>query len=173
MQFIKEKRVEGKLNQEIYAELSNQYFDKKSIALLIKGTPTLENLKKYKAYNFILIGLLGITALLKALTVFNMVMGEGPVWELLLIFIVPVLNFYFIYEIARFNPTVYRSCGALTILGFVQSIGKFDSNADAFISFALCAAIAGLSYFLYYNLFPNYQPKSLEKDSEGEYILAE
>jgi hypothetical protein len=56
--FIVDSRDNGKSDQDIYNELSQQYLDKKSVALLITGTVTTENKNKYKLYNNILLGLL-------------------------------------------------------------------------------------------------------------------
>jgi hypothetical protein len=171
--FIVDNRGKGKTDQEIYNEMSEQYYDKKSVALLIIGTVATENKKKYKFYNNILLGLLGLVILLRILLVFSLTIQTGQLWTLLLVFIVPLFAAYFAYEIARYNAPVYRFCGFMTILGFMQTIGKSEvGGTDILINLVFAGAIAGLSFYLDSKMFPDYSPKNLKKDSNGEYILS-
>ncbi|MEI8201642.1 MAG: hypothetical protein WCH34_01430 [Bacteroidota bacterium] len=169
--FIFENRNEGKSDQEIYNELTQLYYDKKSLALLITGTPTAEDKAEYSLYNNILLSFLAATILLKVFFVFNLSIQEGQAWALFLIFIVPLLNVYFIYEIARYNAPAYRFCGILTLLSFSQSFKNSQDAFDIIISIVLCGAISGLSFYLDNKLFPKYKPNKLEKDSNGDYLF--
>src|SRR5690606_34496427 len=125
---ILEGREHGKTDQEIYNELSLKYYDKKSLALLITGTATTENKQKYRVYNNILLGLLGLAILLRLLLVFSLTIQTGKGWTLLLVFIVPLFAAYFAYEIARYKGPIYRFCGMMTIIGFLQTIGKTEGS---------------------------------------------
>ncbi|MBL7788324.1 MAG: hypothetical protein JNL75_00660 [Chitinophagales bacterium] len=98
-QFIVSNRDNGKTDQEIYHELTEQYFDKKSVALLINETITKENKNKYRVYNNILIGILILLALYKLLVVFYLTKESGELWVLLFALFIPLLSFYVIYEI--------------------------------------------------------------------------
>ena len=118
-----------------------------------------------------MLGLIGLTILFKLLAVFSLSLSEGQLWALLFIFIVPILNIYFFYEIARYNAPIYRFCGLLTIASFLQTLGKTENGVDILISLALCAGIAGLSFYLDSKMFPDYSPKNLKKDNKGEYII--
>lgn len=169
--FIVDNRDNGKTDQDIYNELSQQYYDKKSIALLITGTVTTENKKKYKRYNNILLGLLGLAVMFKLLAVFSLTIQTSQLWVLLLVLIVPFWTCYFIYEVSRYNAPIYRFCGLLTIVGFFQSIGNSESSEDILINLFFTVAVVGLSLYLDSKMFPNYSPKNLKKDSNGEYIL--
>ena len=166
---IIENRENGKTDQEIYNELSQQYYDKKAVALLITGTVTSENKKKYKIYNNILLGLLGLSILFKLLTVFSLTIQSGQLWTLLLVLIVPLFAGFFMYEIARYNAAIYRFCGMLTIVGFLQTIGKAENGTDILINIIFAIAVAGLSFYLDSKMFPDYSPKNLQMDSNGEY----
>ena len=170
--FIVDSRDNGKTDQEIYNKLSQQYYDKKSVALLITGTVTTENKNKYKVYNNILLGLLGLAILLRILLVFSLTIQTGQLWTLLLVFIVPLFAVYFAYEIARYNAPIYRFCGIMTIAGFMQTIGKSEGGSDILINLVFAGAIAGLSFYLDSKMFPDFSPKNLKKDSNGEYILS-
>jgi len=169
--FIVESRENGKTNQEIYNELSQQYFDRKSVALMITGTVTTENKNRYKVYNNILLGLLAVSIIFKLLIVFNLTIQTGEPWMYLLILIVPLFSGYFMYEIARYNGPIYRMCGLLTIAGFLQTIGKSDNSTDVLISIVFAGSVAGLSFYLDSKMFPDYSPKNLVKDTDGEYVL--
>ncbi|MES2381805.1 MAG: hypothetical protein V4538_12235 [Bacteroidota bacterium] len=171
-QFIIESRDSNKTDQEIYNELVQQYYDSKAIALLITGTVTKENKEKYKLYNNILLGLLGLSIVLRILLVFNLTIQTGQAWTLLLVFIVPFFAAYFAYEVARYNAPIYRFCGIMTIVGFAQSMSKSDGGPDMMINLVLASTIAGLSFYLDNKMFPNYTPQKLKKDSNGEYILS-
>jgi hypothetical protein len=169
--FIVDSRDNGKSEQEIYRELSQQYYDKKSVALLITGTVTTANRNKYKVYNNILLGLLGLAILLRILLVFTLTIQTGQLWVLLLVFI-PLLEAYFGYEIARYNAPVYRLCGIMTIVGFMQTIGRSEGGTEILINLVFAGAIAGLSFYLDSKMFPDYSPKKLKTDSNSEYILS-
>jgi len=170
--FIIDNRDNGKSDQDIYNELSQQYFDKKSVTLLITATVTTENKNKYIIYNNVLLGLLGLVILLRILLVFSLTIQTGQLWTLLLVFIVPLFAAYFAYEIARYNASIYRFCGIMTIVGFMQTIGKSEGGTDILINLVFAGAIAGLSFYLDSKMFPDYSPKNLKKDGNGEYILS-
>jgi hypothetical protein len=169
-QFIVDNRAAGKSDQEIYNELTQQYYDKKAIALLITSTVTDENKSKYKVHNRILLVLIGITIVFKVLTVVNISLSASQLWYLLLLFLLPILNIYFFYEIYRYTGAVYRFLGLLTIISFLQGISKMAS-LDIMINAFLCIGISGLAFYLDANMIPKYSPNSLKKDSNDEYIL--
>lgn len=97
--YIIVSRDNGKTDQEIYNELSEQYYDKKSVAILITETITSENKKKYNIYNNILIGLIGLAILFKLFMVFSLTIQSGELWILLFALFIPLLAGYFIYGI--------------------------------------------------------------------------
>lgn len=169
--FIIESRNNGKTDQEIYNELAQQYFDKKVIAMLILGTAKAENIDKYRYYNYTLVILLGISILLKFFTVINLTLYTGELWILLFTLLVPLMNIYFMYEIVKYNATVYRMCGIFAILGVVQTFNNSEFNIDLLIYIIFSSFVMILSFYLYNKLFPNYNPKELKKNGNGEYIL--
>jgi len=169
--FIVEQRANGKSDQEIYDELTQQYYDKKEVALFIAGTATEENKRKYKIYNNTLLIFLLAAILLRILSVFGMTLQTGQLWTLLFVFIVPVFAALFAHGVAMYQAPIYRFCGIMTILGFLKAMSSLESGIDIFINFIFTVAIAGLAFYLDSKLFPNYRPRSLKTDSNGEYIL--
>jgi len=171
-QFIIDNRSLGKTDQEIYNLLAEQYYDKKTIALLITSQVTTENRKKYKVLNTLLLVLISITILFKILAIVQLSLSAGQVWALIFIFLVPLLNIYFFYEVLRYNGTIYRILGLLTMASFLQSISKGGTVLDITIGAFLCILIVGLAFYLDNYMFPYYSPSHLKKDSNGEYILS-
>jgi hypothetical protein len=60
----------------------------------------------------------------------------------------------------------------MTIVGFMQTIVKSEGGTDILINLVFASAIAGLSFYLDSKMFPDFSPKNLKKDSNGEYILS-
>ena len=168
---IEEGRDNGKTDQEIYNELVPLFYDKRTLALIITGNPTKENIEKYKVYNNILLGILALSIVFKFLTVFNLAMSFGQPLLLLLIFVVPLFTAYFIYEIRRYSAFAYRACGLLAIAGFLQSIRNTSDAADVLINLVFAGSVCFLSFYLDKKLFPKYSPGKLQKDANGEFIL--
>lgn len=170
-EYIVDRRNSGVEDQAIYTELVQKYYDKKAIALLIKGTATTENIRAYKVYNNILVGVLGLSIVIKLFMVISLALSSGKLWALVLVLIVPVFSGYFMYEIARYNGPIYRFCGWMAIAGFLQTVRDMSGVEDVLINAAFTGAGAGLAFFLDNKLFPDYSPRKLKKDSAGEYVL--
>ena len=176
---IKEGRNNGKTDQEIYNELSQKFYDKKTIALLISGTATNEKKKKYKNYNNILLGLIGFFGLFKIFHAFNLIEETEDIWFFLLASIIILLFAgYFMYGIAKYEGATYRICGFFTILIFLQSsfwqhIWNLENVIEILINVFVSVAIIFLSFYLDKKIFPNYSYRKMKKDNNGEYILIE
>lgn len=171
-QFTIEARENGKTDQDIYNELSQEYYNKKGLTLMITGTATTENMNQYRIYNHILLGLLAIGVLFKVFFVFSLSIQTGEPTVLVLLFIVPIMNLWFMYEIARYNAFIYRFCAIIAIINAMRFMTETDDSMIVVINLALGAAIAGLAYYIDNKLFPKYSPYNLKQDSNGEYILS-
>ena len=170
--FIIDGRNTGKTDQEIYDELSQEFYDKKTIALLIRGTVTNEKKNKYKIYNNVLLGLIGIFVLSKALGIFRLVEATADVWIfLLLTTVIFLLAGYFMYAIAKYDGHIYRICGLLISLSLVQQVMAAENGFEIFVCVFLSTAIACLAFYLNKKMFPNYNYRKLKKDNTGEYIF--
>jgi hypothetical protein len=174
---IKDGRNNGKTDQEIYNELSQKFYDKKTIALLISGIATTEKKKKYKIYNNILLGLIGFFVLFKVFHAYNLIEETEDIWFILLASIVILLFAgYFMYGIAKYEAATYRICGIFTILIFLQSsfwqhIWNFENVVEILMNVFVAAAIVFFSFYLDKKIFPNYSYRKMKKDDNGEYIL--
>ena len=170
-QAVIDGRLNAKTDQEIYNELSQQYYDKQGLAVTITSIPTDADMAKYRIYNNALLGILVLSIVFKLITVFSLTLEAGQPLLLLLIFVVPLFTLYFIYLIKHYNAFAYRACGFLAIAGFLQSIEKADNSFDIIFNIIFAGAICFLSFYLDKNLFPKYSPGKLKKDGNGEYIL--
>lgn len=170
-QLIIEDWEKGQTNQEIYFTLSEQYYDKKAIALLITGTATENQKKKYKFLNSILLFLLGSTILLKVWMIVFLSLDVKNLWLLLSVFIVPILNILFFISVAKYEAQAYRFCAFFAVYGFLNTAMKSQDSTDILISFILCGLITYLGLFLDSKLFPNYKPFNLRKGTNGDYII--
>lgn len=167
--YIIENRNNGMTDQDIYTNLSQEYFDKKAVAILIKGTLTDEIKQKYKLYNNILLGLLGLSIFLKLIMVLNLAVETGELWTLILMLFVPIINIFLIFGVARYQIPIYRLCGFFSILSLMQTISHSANFWDTVFVLIFASLIAGIAFYLYSKLSPNYGPDSIEKDDTGEY----
>lgn len=170
-QFIIESRNNNISDQEIYNELVQRYFDKKGIAVLIKSIIKTEVKQKYKIYNQILIGLLWLTIILKILTVIPLTLQSGILYTIIMMLLAPLINLYFIYNIAKYNGPFYRFCAGLSIASFFQSMSYFENVFSIVINALLVIVIAGLCNYLGKKFYPLVNPKNYKKDSNGEYLF--
>lgn len=167
---IVEDKDRGKRDQDIYNALSPDFSNKKTLVLLITGTAASGERNRYKLYNNILIGLLGLVALLRLLGSFYL-LKEGELGDFGLSLIGLLLPALFIWGIAQYNAPFYRFCGFMVIVGSISAIARENSAAAILFDIVLIAAIAGLCFFLGNKMFPNYKPGKLKKDSNGNYLL--
>lgn len=170
-QSIHEGRALGKSDQELYEALTQTYFDKKAVALFITGTVTAELKDKYKLYNNILIGLLGLSVLFKFYVILSIGIQHGKSAALFLLLLFPLLSIYFMYELARYNASMYRVCGILALFGLNRIIKHLDNPTDIAINLVFTIAVVGLAFYLDHKMFPKYRPMSLKKNEQGEYEL--
>ena len=170
-EIIEESRKSGKTDQQIYYELTRLGYDKKQIALLITGTATDENRARFKTLNTTLLVLLGITVLFKLLSVLGLTVETGEPMAMLLVFIVPLLNIYFMYEVAHYRAPVYRLIVILSVVSVLSAIMRGGDIWDIIISVILGGAIAFLAFYLDKNMFPKFRPRKMPTDSNGEYVL--
>jgi hypothetical protein len=160
---IEEGRNRGKTDQDILNELSQIFYDKKTIALLISGTVTNNNKKQYKMYNNILIGLIGSFVLFNVFVDFCRIESFKDLWfsiPITLVFI--LLAGYCIFEIARYNAPVYRMCGIFTILYsfqwyYIKHYQISYNVVEIIIILFFIVAIVFFSFFLSKKMFPNYK----------------
>jgi|GEM_PF-656970 hypothetical protein len=175
--FILDSRLDNKTDQEIYNVLAPKYFDRRAIALLITGTVTQELKEKYKKLNLVLLILILITIISKILPIFGIAIESNALWPLLFVFIVPLINIYFLFSVLHFNAVEYKLIGMFAIVGLLQTLkssinqNEITNTTELIIVLIFAACITGLSFYLRRKLLPNYNPKTLNKDADGEYIL--
>lgn len=164
--FIVDSRDNGKTDQEIYNDLAQQYYDKKSLALLITGTATTAAMNKYKNYNMVLVVFLAISFAFR-LYLIILYGFSFQSFDFL-----PLMLLFFMFGIASYNAGVYKFCGLIAIIGFLYIVFDNSSTLSIIINLIFALVVGGLSFYLPGKLFPKFNPKNLKKDSNGEYILS-
>lgn len=173
-QSIVELRKTGMSNQDIYNELSQKYYGKEEIAILITKTVKDDIKSKYKIYNNILIGLLILAVIFNFIGLVFMLFVFDFNTMLMLIFIsifAILIKILLIIEISKYNADIYKICGWLSVFSLVYSLIKLDWNWISITNVLLMGVMAFLCFYLRIKMFPDYDPKNLRKDKDGNYIL--
>ena len=157
--------------QEILDALSEQYFDKNSIAALIASTIDPQTKAKYKGLNNLLLGLLALTILAKILVGIVLLSSVSPLL-IPMAFFLPVLTIWFALEVSKFKGYIYKILGLLAIGSIFMSINTIEaSGIYGIIDWVIVIAICVLSFYLGNKLFPNYGLLGPKKDSAGNILL--
>ncbi|MCZ4696466.1 hypothetical protein DWB61_17520 [Ancylomarina euxinus] len=168
---IKDKVNQGVSRIEILNELSEKYFDKKTLSMLIAATPDPTRIEKYKLLNNILLGLIFITIISKILLGF-FIFSQISTALIPLAFLFPILNFMFAFEVSKYKGYIYNILGVITVAGIFNVLGKINENIFfGVIDIMIGILIAGLAFYLGNKMFPNYGLIGPKKDSKGEIIL--
>lgn len=161
--FIAHHRKTGKTDQEIYEHLIELGEDEKSATQLISNTITTDKKEKYKLHNQILIILLGLLALFHVIRVISLFIQTQELKNLIYLFAFPVISAFFAHEVSRYNAIIYRVCGVVTLLIFLQLIPDLTGRILMPINLILSASVVGLSFYLHSRMFPGFKPKRRKK----------
>lgn len=162
---------EGKPRNEILEELSETYFDKKTLATLIAMTPEIERKKKYKIYNDILLGLLILTIILKVL-IGVLLLANVSIYAIPFAFLMPLLAVFFAIEVSRLKAYIYRVLGLMAIVSIGDSLGNLENfNFWFILDISIGVGITFLAFYLGNQMFPNYGFSGPKKDEKGNILL--
>ncbi|MCF8295675.1 MAG: hypothetical protein K9I34_06390 [Bacteroidales bacterium] len=163
---INEKQNQGYTKQEIFNELQDNYFDKKTLAIIIANTVSIQRKKRYNVLNATFIVLFFIASMFK---IFSILLLFEKISMILVVSVISLsINFWFIYQIFKCRPFVYSFLGLLI---FVQ-IFRFTLQAE-YISIwngfeiGFYAIVGILSFIVKSKLFPNYLLFRPEHDKNG------
>jgi hypothetical protein len=170
-QIIEARLQENISKKEILNELSEQYFDKKTISTLIASTPDAQTKEKFKPLNSLLIGFLVLTIVLKILIGIALLSSISMVL-IPFAFLIPFISVLFAFEVSKFKGYIYNILGLLAIASIFKALGDLgDAKTLGLIDISIVAAIAGLSFYLGHKMFPNYGLLGPKKDNQGNIIL--
>lgn len=180
IQIIIQEKIQANIpRKEIFNELSEQYYDKNMISLMIASTVDPYLKVKYKSWNNLLIGLLVLTIISKIIdsvllisTYSSIVSSLGSLTLSFSLFIPVLFVAYLIVGVSKFRGNIYYFGGLLAIAAIFQSISYFSElGFYSLISIVLCLIICILSFYLKRKLFPHFRLFGLKKDKEGNVIL--
>ena len=176
--FIIESRNNGMTDQEIYNELSQQYFDKQSIAGLITATVTSESMSKYKVHRYILLGLIVLVTVFYLLSLIDFSNFTSEIGFILPITLLLSASIYmYVMLIKYMYAEVFKFCsiGAIWVaIRFLCDLRyDFVNHTYQLIGLIIIVLVVVLSYYISRKMFPNRRLKKLKRDSNGEYIFDE
>ena len=168
----RQKINEGKSHQETFEELLQE--TKKpaeGIAKIVRFIPTLENRRKYKTVQTILIIVLALTILIKMAAGLSIVMEKGIHWSPI-IFLLPIINIALLYGVATYQGQYYRLVVILSIFSLIN--GLLNTAGEAFdplilIDLGIAGVLIGLGIYLNAKMVSKCQTiKEKYLDQEGE-----
>lgn len=160
---------------EILEELSEVYFDKKTIAKLIAMTPNAKIKGKYRLLNNILLVLLLFTITLKVLFGVLLLVNIS-IYATPLAFLFPFINIFFSFEVSKYRGYIYKALGLFAIVGVLNTLlyvnySEFWGGIDIFLNIV----IASIAFYLGFKMFPNYgftgPKKNKNNGNNGNYVL--
>ena len=165
-------RLEDSVSREkILEELSEKYYDKKTISTLIASTPDPQTKEKFKVLNNLLLGLLILTIIIKILTGIQ-ILSTISMILIPVAFLIPFISIWFALEIYKYKGYIYNILGILAIASIFKIISEIgESGVYGIIDLLIGLSIAGLSFYLGKKMFPNYGLFGPKKDTEGNIIL--
>jgi hypothetical protein len=171
LQLITERIEKGESKNEIYNVLSSEYYDSELIAKLTAIFPDKELKEQFIGINKVLFYLLIVTAILKVLSVFPLLI-EKPAIGFFVMLIVPILNIWFASEVKKTRGHIYRILGLLAIAGIFNSLGQIQEiGIWVLFDIILLAIISGISFYIGKKMFPNYGFSGPKKDSSGNWMF--
>lgn len=171
--FIKNKLEEGAKRKEILAELSEIYYDEKTLSKHIASTVSPQKKARYKWLNQVLLGLLLLTIVMKVLFGVLLLKDASPIFVLLLIFL-PVINIIFAIQVYNYQGFAYG------FLGFVSAYSIFRSITEApeigswiYVDLAIGALILILAFYLKAKMFPQLGLLGTKNGPDSEIVLGD
>jgi multidrug efflux pump subunit AcrB len=171
IELIQNKLREGSSRQRIFNELTEEYFNKNSIAGLVASTVDPSVKEQFKISNNLLVGLLGLSAVAKVLFGIALFSSISPVLIPMAI-LFPFFSVMLALEIYRYNGAVYSVVGLFSIAGILKIFANFnDFGLDGYFDIAIIVVILFLAFYLKEKMFPFYGFLGPKKDKNGNYIL--
>ncbi len=172
VKYIEAELTKGTPRKDILQQLSQQYYGKHSIAMLIASIPNPELKRKYKILNDILLGLLLLIILNKLW--YSVILLSNFSFAAVPFIIQLVFNIYFAYEVTKYNARIYNLIGILALVGIwylISNLGDTANGVAIILGVLLNLIIAILAFYLSLKIFPNYGFFGPKKDAKGNIIL--
>jgi hypothetical protein len=181
---IRERLANGETKADIFKYLQTQFNNDDLSALILTVSPYPDQCQKCRKLNHVLIAILVVIAIAKVLFAGLFILSEIPK-AIPLLLIVPLLNIYLIYLVAKFNILGYGliCCGGvLALCDLVVELGDMMAGLTidpspvniiiAAVMILLVLAAIVLAVVLIRRLLPNstffLRPR---KNEAGEYIF--
>ncbi|MBL7973319.1 MAG: hypothetical protein JNJ85_00305 [Candidatus Kapabacteria bacterium] len=171
MNLINDRLKNGISRQVLLEELAEQYYDKKTIAMLIASTINPVTKEKYRTVNMILFSLLVLSIIIKILIGIAQ-FSSISLYLIPIAFLTPILSILFASEVLKFRGYIYNILGIIAVASLLNTLSKMsDAGIYEVLDIVLIAAIIALSFYLGNKMFPNYGLLGPKKDSNGNILL--
>lgn len=167
----RQKALEGKTRTEMFQEIKLETKEKATtIAKTVRFVPTLEARTRYKFLNNLLGVILIITALLKMLAVYGLLMDSSSTALLIGLILGPAINVFFAIQVFKFHGSAYKIIMILTFLGVLRSLQALaDFNPWMLIDYGLIVSVITLCLILQSKLVSDYKTKKVKvTDEQGK-----
>lgn len=163
-------RSQDKTDQEIYDILKLKYYDKQTLAYLIKSKSNKAELTKYTYFFYGLAAIVVITLVYLTVTIFTLPLN---IFEVILFILLTFYVINLVYRLVQFNDSpLNASINLGLILSGYWLIRFFNSGGSWFTILAsifLFVFILLTKFFIYRRIY--LVKKKISKDNAGDYIL--
>ncbi len=163
-------RSQDKTDQDIYDILKLKYYDKQTLAYLIKSKSNKAELTKYTYFFYGLAAIVVITLVYLTVTIFTLPLN---ILEVILFILLTFYVINLVYRLVQFNDSpLNASINLGLILSGYWLIRFFNSGGSWFTILAsifLFVFILLTKFFIYRRIY--LVKKKISKDNAGDYIL--
>jgi hypothetical protein len=161
----------GKPKSQILNELSDKYYDKKTLATIIASTVGEETKEEYKLLNNILLGLL-LSIIIFKIGIGLFALSNISIFLSPLALLFPFLTILFAVEVAKFRGHAYRLIVLLSAVGVLQALANISkAGLWVLVDIIIAIIIGALSFYLGKKMFPHYDLFGPKKDDNGNFIM--
>ncbi len=184
LEFVRYRVRKGDDKQKIFDDLSEEYFERDWLAMLIARVPSPQDSEEMKRMNTLLFSLIcawaAMTLLFKSVIALSLM--ESTRWIMYLaplFFLGPAIAVWLALQIKKHDGIYYRIIGLISIFIFLKNIEPLLDETPAsslewrlsLVYLGLVVAISWLSFLISRRFFPHIAFSGVKKDQAGKYIL--
>lgn len=168
---IQEKLRNGISRSQILSQLSEIYYEKKTLARLIAMNVSPQKRANYRSLNNLLLGLVFMSLVLKCLFSFA-ILAPNPFGYFAVV--VLLINTFMFVSVFNYNGSVYGMLVLTGIMTLIKVLPAFESmNNWALLDVAVTISGVALAYYLKVKMFPQLGWIMPKEGDGGKIILGE
>jgi hypothetical protein len=141
----------GKTHQEIFNKIvSTSDFNIHEVADIVRKIPTLEKRRKYKLFNNVLAGLLGLSIISRIITgLGELIQGKNDVSLIVMLF--PIITILLFWGIYTYKRNLHLVTGLFMTFGTLMTASRLFNNFDILSLVDILVTLFGSCIALYLN----------------------